>query len=588
MRIRPLASFVMVLGCLQAFTVLAGAQEPLTAFPEDTGAVLRIASIDKLTGGFKEMIGGLGPVAAIVGPQIEVGLAQALQLGTTVEGVDRAAPAFVAVFPMEGQSAEPVAWMVKASDENKLRRAVVKATADEALAAESVAGGFEKIVSKGTGTWFFGRHGELVLYTRSSDVHQLLVSCRGAEKTFATLVEPRAAQLLEAGDAAVLVNAAHLTKLYGKPLELAREQAVRQIEGLSDDSLGGGGANAQAARRLYLQLANLAFDAVADARWAAGRLNFNASGVSAAAVLAVKEGSASDLLFASSPPTNFENLGLLPAGAAAYYGYFSKAPALARNYIQSADEEIAKRLEAARDEASQAGAGPTVGSFALPADARSGTIAITLQQAEKPDALRASNRKFQAAVGEVKTPIFTQSTEYQEAAESYHDRPVDILTTKFELAKTDDQGLQIAQQFLQQLFGGESLQTRVTTLEGLLVQSSGNDPKYIHEVVDRLGTGEGVLGLSEAYAKSRDQLADEANLVVMLNLPQLIVEVVKLLRGVPAIAPFLTQVPFNFGVQPEVSFAGFSAGTERQGVGLHVFVPIAQPKGVLQIFGQGL
>ena len=48
------------------------------------------------------------------------------------------------------------------------------------------------------------------------------------------------------------------------------------------------------------------------------------------------------------------------------------------------------------------------------------------------------------------------------------------------------------------------------------------------------------------------------------------------------------QVPFNFGVQPEVSFAGFTAGTEPQGVRLQVFVPVAQPKGVLQIFGQGL
>ena len=58
--------------------------------------------------------------------------------------------------------------MVKASEENKLRRAVAKATADETTDGRKCHSSFEKIVGNETGTWFFGHHGESVLYTRSS------------------------------------------------------------------------------------------------------------------------------------------------------------------------------------------------------------------------------------------------------------------------------------------------------------------------------------------------------------------------------------------------------------------------------------
>jgi hypothetical protein len=487
---------------------------------------------------------------------------------------------------LPGASPEPVAWMVKASDENKLRRAIVKAGDNELPAAENVAGGFEKLTEANGETWYFGHHGEAVVYTHNAAVYELLAACRGSEKTFAGLVDPRAREMLHSGDGAVLVNVAKLTEIYGDELKQAREQAMRQIESLPDDMLGTG-ANAQAQRRVYLALAKVVFDGVSDASWAAGKLNLGAKGVNVSAVLAVKDGSSSDRLFASSPPTSFENLGLLPAGAPVYFGYFTNSEmdkTLMGGYTPEAAN--AKELEAAIDEATQSGAGASVSSFSLPADAKSGVVTNSLQQAEKPELLRSSKHKYQAAVGEVKTPIFTQSFDYQEAAETYKDRPVHVQTTKFELAKSDDVGVQIAQKLLERLFGGSALQTRITALEGLLVQASGNDPKFIHQVVDVLDSGEDVLGLNEAFAKTRDQLPEQANLLVMFNVPQLIVDFVKILREVPPLDMFLAQAPFNFGAQPAVTYAAISLGTESQGLRLQVFVPIEQPKGVMQIFGQ--
>jgi hypothetical protein len=585
MKRRPSACVAVLLLVLVANRTVC-AQEPLAAFPESTAVVARIASIDRLSGGVKGLIGALGPRVAHVGGQFEAGIAQALQLGNSLESVDRSAPVYVAVFPLQNASPEPVAWMVKAADETKLRRAIVKSAGDAELPpAESVAGGFEKLTGPDGGSWFFGHHGDAVVYTRSPAVYELLAACHGADKKFADLVEPRAREMLHSGDAAVLVNAAKLTEIYDDELKQARDQAVRQIESLPDDMLGTGNADAQ--RRAYLALAKLAFDGVADANWAAGRISLGEKGASVSGLLAVKSGSASAQLVAASPPTGFENLGLLPAGALAYFGYFINPDlerAVARGYAPGAAN--AKELETAFDEATQSGAGASVGSFALPADAKSGMINTSLQPAEKPDLLRSSKRKYLAAMGEVKTPIFTQSSEYREEAEDYKERPVDLQTMKFELAKTDDVGLQIAQKFLERLFGGNALQTRISALEGLLVQSSGNDSKYLHRLVDVLESGEDVLGLNEAFANTRDELPEQANLLVMLNVPQLIVDFVKILREIPPIDGFIAQAPFNFGAQPAASFAGVSLGTEYQGLRLQVFVPIEQPKGVMQIFGQ--
>ena len=122
--------------------------------------------------------------------------------------------------------------------------------------------------------------------------------------------------------------------------------------GLSDDMLGGAGANAQVARRLYLQLANLAFDAVADAA-GRGRLNFNASGASMAAVLGVKEGREATC---SSPrsPQRLRRPGTAARRHRGLLRLFPEGIIYWRKYLQGADDGKRQRLEAAHDEADQA------------------------------------------------------------------------------------------------------------------------------------------------------------------------------------------------------------------------------------------
>lgn len=565
------------------------AEEALDAFPQSAAAVARVASLDKLAGSFKELTASIGSVAAIGGPLFENQLNEAFQITADGKAVDRSAPAYLATFALENEK-EPVAWLVRAADEAKLQRAVAKAGQDEAITPEKLDGGLLKISRDGRDS-FFGRFGSWTFYTHNEAVARLMVFDRQQQPTFSSIVEPRAKELLEAGDGAVVINAALLAEKYRDKLQEARDRAVRQINSLPDESVGGGGtggANPQAIKKMYADLASLAFDAAADARWAAASVNFSAAGAKLTALLGVKQDSGVDQLLAASPPAALENLGLLPSGAAAYYGYQANYERLSnwtREFTKIAygDTPNSQKMLAAMDIMKQVGLGPTVGSFSLNPGA--GFVTTVLNQAEHPEKLRAALAEFQSAT-EVTSPLYSQKTDFKPNAETYQNHPVDLVTSSFEFKEVTDEGQRIGQKLMQKLFGGSALLMRLTSLEGLSLQVMANDPKHLHNAVDCLSSGERVLGLEEAFAKTRDQLGEQANLVALINVPQMIVDVVAILRDIPPFDMALARAPFNFGARPAVSYAGIALATEPQALRLQLFVPVEQPKGVLQIFGQ--
>ena len=467
---------------------------------------------------------------------------------------------------------------------------MLKAGAEENLSPEKRADGFEKLV-KNDRTWYFGRFGDWTLYTNNENVLKLLAFDRGQTKTFASLVEPRAKEMLDSGDGAVIVNAAMLIEKYGDKLAEARDRALRQIDSLPDENLGGGtgNSNPKATKKLYSSLAGMGFDVLKDAKWFAGRRELH-GGRRRVERDARREGIERRRQVAGGASSSaLENLGLLPAGAMAYFGYqfdYRETSKLTREFNQLAygdDSPNTQKLNAASELKAEAGPGAIVGSFSFVAG---GGISISsLQQAEQPEKLNAAEGQIQQAT-EAKTPGYDQSAEFRAGAETYQGRPVDLLTTRFAFKDTADQGQQIGQKMIQKIFGGTSLETRMTAIEGLAVHAGGNDPKYLQQTVDGLSSGEGVLGLDEAFAKTRDHLGEEANLLILLNVPRLVVDVVGLIRDIPPFDMLLAQAPFNFGVQPATSYAGVAIAAQPQALRVQLYIPVEQPKGVLQIFGR--
>jgi hypothetical protein len=568
------------------------ADDPLAVLPGDAALVVRMASLDQFASGFKEMASALGQVASPAVEGIDHGLSEMFQIDADDAAIDRTAPAYLVVFPLPEQP-EPIAWMVKTSDEAKLRRAVLKAGAEEALTAEKRDDGFEK-VSKDGRDCFFARRGEWVLYTRREEVVKSLAFDPMQQPAFAKMFAGRAAELASEGDAAVMVNINRLIEVYGDKLDEQRDKLRRQIESLPKEFLGSDSSaiDPRATKKMYSDLAELAINAVYDAQWAVGRVHFTAAGIGLAGLLGMKAETATNDLLAANPPASFETLGLLPAGATAYVAYTSYTPSLldwSRDWLKLAygeGSEATKKLLQALDAFEASKVQTTAASFAFPSGVDTSLTTVSLTQAADPEKLRGALTAYEPAANQQDTPLFSQSVELQANIEQYQDHPVDLLTTRFKFKDVADPGQAIGQKLLEKMFGGVEIQTRLTTLEGMVVKAGGNDPKYLHNAVDSLQTGEKVLGLDEAFAITRDQLAEKANIVALLNAPRLLIDLIGMVRTIPPLDALLAQAPLNLGAQPGTSFAGISLATQPRGLRIDAFIPVSQPRGVLQIFGQ--
>lgn len=561
----------------------AVAEDALTHLPADTAVVVRFTSLDKFASGFKETVSALGPLAAPAAIGIDHGLSEIFAIGADEAAIDRAAPAYVAAFALTGQP-EPVVRIVQTDDDAKLRRSVLK-SGDENLPAEKVDGGFEKL-SKDGRNWYFAKRGEWVLYTPREEVMKSLAA---PAKPFAV----PSADVIGEGDASIIVNIARLIEVYGDKLDEQRDKLRRQIDSLPKEFLGGDSSavDPRAMKKTYGDLAELAINAVYDAQWAAGRVNFTAAGVSLAGVVGIKADSATNDLIAANPPTNFETLGLLPAGATAYVAHTSYTSSLldwTRDWLKLAygDTETTKKLIAATETLAAAEVTSTATSFSLPSGVDTSLTTVSLTQAKDADKLRAGTTAYEPAANQQDTPLFSQSVEFTADAEKYQDRSVDVLTTHFKFKDVADPGQAIGQKFMEKMFGGSDVQSRLTTVEGMLVQAAGNDPKYLHAALDALQSGDKVLGLDESYAITRDQLAEKANVVGLLNVPRVILDAINMFRTIPPLDMVLAQAPLNLGAQPGTSYAGFSLATQPQGLRLDAYIPVSQPQGVLRIFGR--
>lgn len=568
----------------------ARAADPLALLPAETAVVIRVGSVDKLAGNLKEALSSLGPVANPAVAGVDRALNEMLAINADPTAIDRTQPAYVAAVVLGGPDA--AVRIVKTADESKLRRAVTQAAADETLTAEKAANGFEKI-SKNGKEWYFARRDDWVMYTRREDVVKLLVANAAADASLASAFAGQAAEFADEGDAAVLVNVARLIEVFGDKLDEQRDKLRRQIDNLPKEILGDNSAiDPRATKKMYADLAELAINAVYDAQWFAGRVNFSNAGVSVAGLVGIKGDTATNDILRDNPPVAFETLGLLPGGLPLCYAYSAYPAALAdwrRDWLRlayGADTDITKKLLAAYEAYLAAAPGATVGGLALPSGVDASMVTTLLTQAEDAEKLRGSLAVSEPLSNRQDSTLFSASVELTPDAETYQGRAVDLMTTTFKFKDVADPGQAIGQKLMEKLFGGDFLQTRVTTLEGLLVQTAGNDAKYLRQTVDAMQSGEKVLALDEAFAVTRDQLPEKANVLAFLNLPRLLIDVISLLKAIPPLDAGLAQAPINLGVQPAASYAGVSLATGSQTLRLDAYVPLTQAQGILRIFGQ--
>lgn len=569
------------------------ADDVLHALPAETAMVVRLASPNRYLGNVQHLLTSVGGPAAGLAATQEAALAQLLfERQAELNVLDRSAPAYVAAFVLPGGHLA-AARFVAPADETALRRAVLGAAEGQDLTAEAGPGGFERVTAGGRNV-YFGRCAGMTVYTDREELAQRLAE--GPNSTLGTACPPAVIELLTSGDVGLLINAGHLVETYAPQIDQGRAEVLRAIGQIPPEATGLQAEQAGQVKEAVQAAAQGVFDAMRDARWVGVRLNLAASGVTAAALLTVAEGSPTAALLALNPPSGLDALGLLPAGAPVYYAarplHGERLKQLGRRlssaYTQARGEtpEAQAALAEAERLAGESGLQSVAGSFGWPLNPTTGMITYALSEAENPAALLEAQAKQHRAAGVVRTATFSERIEYQPAAEQLDERPVDLSIHHVEAGTGQDEATIIVNALLERLYGGRSLQTRFTVLEGVLAEARGNDPRFLQQLVAGLASGEGLLGLDAGFAACRDALAPQANVILMLNLPQMVTDGVRAIRDVPPFNLALAQLPFNFNLQPGSSYAGLSLTAEAEGLRVHLHVPAAQARGMLQIFAR--
>lgn len=577
----------------------AAAADPLTHVPEGAFVVIRFDSLDQVQGNFKDMLDAIGPAAAPAADGLTEGISEMLELrggarSRLADMIDGKSAIHLALFPMFDARQAPTAIFVKATDEAKLRRAVLRLDLDDAdtkIEATKRDDGFEEISREGFDRkFYFGKRDEFVIYTAFEEIVKQLTE-KGAKK-FADAIEDRGAKLLRGGDMAMAVNVAPVVEKHKGDIEAAREQVIEAIKALPDEMLGG--TSPETAKKMYIQAVSYAFNAVYDVAWFAGNTSFGPQGARAEGLVGVKKSSDTDRVLADNPPAALENLDALPAGSAAYYG-LAIGSKLMNDFMLEAlkmsygseirDKDAAEKAVKAMTEAKL---GPTAASVSFASDGKAGIKSTTITQAAAPRKLSEAFGLLAKALGESENPLFTMTMDYKAAAEKYKDFSIDLVTMKFKAKDAESELGKVMDAMFRALFGGEGMEERITTLDKLSIAVTGNDPKLLERTLDGIADSKDIAGLDKAFGKTRDALGKDANLVFMINVPQIVLEFVTVLKDVPFIGDGLKLAPFNFALKPAPSFAGFSLSTEPQGLRLKGFVPVDQPKAMLQIFAPGL
>lgn len=570
------------------------ADDVLASLPPETAAVLRLASPDRYLGNMHNLFTSVGgPVGRLAASQQSV-LAQLLFERQADLGVlDRSAPAYVVAFLLPGGQPATARFVV-AADEAALRRAALGAAEGHQIAVDAGPDGFERVTSGGR-SLYFGRRGGMIVYTDRQEVAQLLAAPPGP--LWSQACPPAIVDLLTSGDVSLLIHASHLVQTYAPQIAQGQAEVLRGVSQIPPEATGLLGEQVEQVKQAISTAVHGVFDAVRDARWVSVRLNVGANGLTATALVTVAEGSPTAALLAANPPSGLDALGLLPSGSPFYYAVrplrgdwleqLGKLLTDAYGQVKPESPEAQAVLAQAEELIKNSDLQAIAGSFGLPLNAKTGILSYALSEAKNPAALLEAGAKRASVTGEVRTATFSERIEYQPAAETLDGRPVDVAIRHFVAGSGHDEQTQVVKALMERFYGGNSLQTRFTVLEGVLAEATGNDPRFLRQLVASLASGEDLLGLDTNFADCRDALAPQANLLVMLNLPQLLLDAVRMLREVPPFNVVFAQLPFNFNVQPGSSYAGLSLTAEDQALRLHLYVPAAQPRGLMQIFATG-
>jgi hypothetical protein len=560
LRLVPAVAAVLVIPHLLSAGAASAAEGPLAAIPEDAAVVARwktpkatFAKSQKLV---EQADAGIGGQMRGFGFFLGV-----LVSNPTLAGVDEKRDWWAAVFH-EAQAEPQTVFIVPATDADAARQAV--------------GGGFH-----------FVSHGDWLLYTDQEPLaDRIKARIAGEGRSIEAVIGEESRELLEAADLAAFVNVRKLVGIYKTDLD----GVVAQVEGelsMAENLPIQPAFDIRSVIGLYRNLFRAVIQALRDSETLTVGVSAGDGGFGIEHLLTVQAESATARLMQQHAPSDIDLLGKLPADLLAYVGFHGDLHGLTRWAAEfeasmfpaggDVKKAIAEMVEGYRK--------IKLGDYAMAvqlADLETGFIRATMvTEVDSPEAVRDLTRKTVVRMGNIDAGDFKQQVELRTNAEAYGPLQADITTVRQQFNNDNPFG-QGQEQIMQMMFGPEGLTTRLVYPPGAAVQTLGGGRSTMEAALKALaGEQDAAAGRQPAFTAVRKQLSDQANVIVIADVPGAMADVLRLVSASGIPVP-LTEEDAK-ALELERTYSGLSLTAGATTLRAKVWVPVEQAQGIAKV-----
>lgn len=549
---RLMCSLWLLILVVAAFPVRA-AESALDAISTDASVVIRLknpkASIAKIADladlvqkGFGEHIRSAPVGQAISNPQLT--------------GVDMESDWWVAVFATGGEKDPDVVFLIPGTDLKAMK--------------EAIGDGYK-----------FMESGKLGIYTTDSDAAgKIGARLKGEGKSISTLIEKDSNSVFDKGDVSVFINVVQLAAAYKSEIADWKQKVQEQLENADEIPGAAPGMDPKKLADMLGQAFGFLVQGLDDTLTCTVAAMVSKEGLAFDDLVKLKAGTATDKLLSKSPPTALQALSTLPSGYQTYWGLswdmtdFTKFNEWMLAF--GGESEKSKEVAAFLKEIGSLKIGSTVGAYGL-GDPDEGAIrSIAVTEVDSPQKMRDMSRKMLKSLGTVEAQGMKQTIELKADAEKIGKNSADIVTVNVEIE--NPQMAMMMQNFMNVLFGPEGMQTRIVYLKDRVVQTMGGGTQVMTDTLAALDKKPSDNSKSPMQ-QTRAKLGEKANLVFMLDVPNLIAKILSIVVERAGL-PLPIQPEDIKGLQGKPSYLALAAATEPQGLRVKTQVPLEQMQGI--------
>ncbi len=550
-------SFAVVLSFLGALP-LSAADSPISAFPKDTGVLLRLKTPQKTL----QTAGALAvKVDRAEGVKVQLGLPL---LGTMIsnpslKGVDLNSDWWVGVFP-NVQGDPGIVFAIPATDADAMKKAVM-------------------------GNQTFQTFEKWVIYTDhagSADKVKAQLADKG--ESASALFSDSAKAVWDEGNLSLFINVPEILKIYQGPFDQGVKKVndfIEQMPNLVPPQQSG--VDMKSVTKMYASAFKALVQGVRDSEgWTCG-LAVTDSQISINEYADFGENTQTAQAIAKHKPSKLAMLAQLPAEKLGYGAVSMDMGAIGQwglkmslQMYAEGDTEKEKQIKDLMAEYAKLKFGGMAFSFGL-GDLKNGAIrSAGIVKMEHPESLRKLAEQTGKLMSNVNVGGMKVETKFEPNAETYGDLKADITRAKYDFDRSNP-GAQMQAEMMKLMYGPDGLVSRTVYLKDRTLQTMGGTKADMQAAIDA-ENGKNNVGGEEAFQTARKQLLDEANLIGLVDIPGLIANGLGL--AIQAGQPVPLDAKTIEDIRGKASFLGFALKVEDHGLHAKTVIPLPQMQGI--------